>query len=162
MAEKTSLGEKSPQMSYERSAQTTADLRRRHPVHHYTESDLQARSGFPLPAATSSHRYNQPFMAPYYGMHGHFTAQPGQGDALAEILLAAAEGLRANEACLLYLVSRSPDDPDLVWVTEAWTSKSAHDESLQGEDVKAAIQRARPLIAGITGTELLLLGGKGI
>ena len=97
----------------------------------------------------------------YYGMHSHFTAQDGQGDALAEILLAAADGLRSNDACLLYLVSQSPDDPDSVWVTEAWTSKSAHDESLQGEDVKAAIQRARPLIAGIAGTELRPVGGKG-
>ena len=101
-------------------------------------------------------------MTNYYGMHGQFTAQPGQGDTLAEILLAAAEGLRTNEACLLYVVSRSPDDPDVIWVTEAWTSKAAHDESLQGEDVKAAIQRARPLIARITGTELLPLGGKGV
>jgi quinol monooxygenase YgiN len=101
-------------------------------------------------------------MNTYYGLHSHFTAQPGQGDALAEILLAAAEGLRANEACLLYLVSRSPDDPDVIWVTEAWTSKAAHDESLQSEDVKAAIQRARPLIAGIAGTELRPVGGKGI
>ena len=97
-----------------------------------------------------------------YGLHGHFTAQPGQGDALAEILLAAAEGLRGNDACLLYLVSRSPDDPDVIWVTEAWTSKEAHDDSLQDENVKAAIQRARPLIADIAGTELRVVGGKGI
>jgi quinol monooxygenase YgiN len=98
----------------------------------------------------------------YYGLHGHFTAQPGQGDALTEILLAAAEGLRANDACLLYVISRSPDDSEVIWVTEAWTSKQAHDESLQDEHVMAAIQRARPLIAGIEGTELRPVGGKGI
>ncbi len=101
-------------------------------------------------------------MTTYYGLHGQFTAQPGQGDALAEILLMAAEGLRTNHACLLYLVSSSKDDPDIVWVTEAWTSKAAHDESLQGEDVKSAIQRARPMIAEIAGTELRPVGGKGI
>lgn len=101
-------------------------------------------------------------MNDYYGSHNRFTAQAGQGDALAEILLAAAEGLRANGACLLYLVSRSPDDTDVVWVTEAWTSKAAHDESLQGEDVKAAIGRARPLIVGVAGTELRPVGGMGI
>src|SRR5438309_1433887 len=101
-------------------------------------------------------------MTTSYGMHNQFRAQPGQGDALAAILLVAAEGLRANDACLLYLVSRSPDDPDVVWVTEAWTSKAAHDESLQGEDVKTAIERARPLIAGVAGTELRPVGGKGV
>jgi quinol monooxygenase YgiN len=89
-------------------------------------------------------------------------AQPGQGDALAEILLAAATGLADNDACLLYLVSRSPEDPDAVFVTEVWTSRAAHDESLQGEQVRAAIQRARPLIARVAGTELRPAGGKGI
>lgn len=101
-------------------------------------------------------------MTPYFGMHNQFRTQPGQGNALQQILLAAAEGLRANDACLLYLVSRSPDDPDIVWVTEAWTSKAAHDESLQGEDVKAAIQQALPLIADVARTELRFVGGKGV
>lgn len=101
-------------------------------------------------------------MTTYYGRHGHFTAQPGQGDTLTVILLAAAEGLRANDDCLLYLVSRSPADPDVIWVTEAWTSKAAHGDSLRDEAVQAAIQRARPLIADIAGTELCPVGGKGI
>lgn len=101
-------------------------------------------------------------MTTYYGLHGNFTTQPGQGDALTEILLKAGQGLQANQECLLYLVSRSPVDPDVVWVTEAWTSKEAHDASLQDADVRTAIQRARPLITNITGTELQPVGGKGI
>lgn len=101
-------------------------------------------------------------MSANYGFQAHFTAGAGQGDALAEILLAAAEDLRANDACLLYVVSRSPDDPNAIWVTEVWTSKEAHEESLMGEDAKAAIQQARPLIASISGTELRTVGGKGI
>ena len=101
-------------------------------------------------------------MTAKYGAHNRFTAQPGGGDALARILLEAAGGLRGNHACLLYLVSRSPDDPDVVWVTEVWTDRTAHDASLQGENVREAIQRARPLIASIAGTELRPLGGKGI
>lgn len=101
-------------------------------------------------------------MNPYYGSHNRFTAQAGQADALAEVLLAAAEGLAANDACLLYLVSRSPDDPNTISVTEVWTSKAAHDESLQDDEVKAAVQRALPLIAGVVPTELRPLGGKGI
>jgi quinol monooxygenase YgiN len=106
--------------------------------------------------------YNHPLMSAKYGFQAHFTAGAGQGDALAEMLLQAAEGLRANDACLLYVVSRSPDEPDVLRVTEMWTSKEAHDESLTGEDAKATIQRARPLIASITGTELRPVGGKGI
>ena len=101
-------------------------------------------------------------MESLYGSHGRFTAQRDQGDALTDMLMAAAQGMRANDACLLYLVSRSPEDSDVIWVTEVWTSKEAHDASLEDADVKAAIQRARPLIAGIEGTELRPVGGKGI
>jgi quinol monooxygenase YgiN len=96
-----------------------------------------------------------------YGAHNQFTAQPGGGENLVEVLLAAAEGLRSNDACLLYLVSRSPDDPDIVWVTEVWRDKAAHDASLADPQVQAAIAQARSLIAGIQGTELRPAGGKG-
>jgi quinol monooxygenase YgiN len=101
-------------------------------------------------------------MDPYFGQHTRFAAQPGQADALEEILLAAAQGLRANDDCLLYVVSRSPDEPDVLWVTEAWISKEAHDASLQDEEVRTAIQRALPMIAGVTATELDVVGGKGV
>ena len=45
-------------------------------------------------------------------MHGRIVAQPGKGDQLAEMLLEAAPGLEPNPDCLLYVVSRSLDDPD--------------------------------------------------
>ena len=95
-------------------------------------------------------------------MHGCFKAQPGQGAALAEILLEAASGLRADPACLLYVVSRG-EDADTVWVSEAWTDREAHDASLRAPGVPETIARARPLIAGMDGrAEFTPLGGKGI
>jgi quinol monooxygenase YgiN len=98
-----------------------------------------------------------------FGMHVRFTAQPGQGDALAAILLEAADALGAVEACRLYVVSRSPGDPDTIWVTEAWTDAEAHAASLQDEATKAAIARAMPLMAGRPeATRLLPAGGKGL
>jgi quinol monooxygenase YgiN len=97
-----------------------------------------------------------------FGMHGYFTAQPGQGEALAAILLEAAEALRADDSCLLYVVSRG-DDPDTIWVSEAWTDREAHDASLRAPGVPETIARARPLIAGIDGrAEFTPLGGKGV
>lgn len=102
-------------------------------------------------------------MSDRYGMHVRFTAAPGQGDALAAILLEAAEGTRADADCLLYLVSRSPGDADTVWVTEAWTSREAHDASLEDDAARALIQRAMPLLAGRPDAEELRpAGGKGI
>ena len=65
-------------------------------------------------------------------------------------------------ACLLYMVSRSPDDPDAVYVASAWTSRTAHDEIFTGEDVKALVEHAWPLIAANEGTDLRPVGGKGL
>jgi quinol monooxygenase YgiN len=96
-----------------------------------------------------------------FGMHGAFKAQPGKGKELAGILLEAANGLRADEACLLYVVSREGEDT--VWVTEVWTDRAAHDASLRAPGVPEMIARARPLIAGMEGrAEFQPLGGKGL
>jgi quinol monooxygenase YgiN len=102
-------------------------------------------------------------MAAAFGMNVRFAARPGQAEALAAILLEAADGARELEACRLYVVSRSPADSQSVWVTEAWTSREAHDASLEDERAKALIQRALPLLAGPPeATELIPIGGKGI
>ncbi|MCW5875777.1 MAG: antibiotic biosynthesis monooxygenase [Anaerolineales bacterium] len=99
----------------------------------------------------------------YYGVHGKFTATPGNGPALLDILLRAAEGLRANPDCLLYLVSRDPADADAVWVSEVWTNAAAHQGSLDDEAARALIAEARPLIAGMSDrVELQTMGGKGL
>jgi quinol monooxygenase YgiN len=102
-------------------------------------------------------------MSAYYGTHVRFTAQRGRGDDLAEILLEAAAGAEADEDCLLYVVSRAPAEPDVVYVTEAWTSHQAHDRSLKDEGVRALIARAMPLMAGPPdATTLSPAGGKGL
>jgi quinol monooxygenase YgiN len=102
-------------------------------------------------------------MAATFGMHVRFTARPGQVDALAALLLEAARGTEKQEACWLYVVSRSPADTETIWVTEAWTSREAHDASLEDERARAMIQQALPLLAGPPeATELRPLGGKGL
>jgi quinol monooxygenase YgiN len=102
-------------------------------------------------------------MSEPYGMHVQFTANPGQGDQLEAILLEAADGARQDDACRLYVVSRSPENAETVWVTEAWTSREAHDASVQDQQTKALIARAMPLLAGPPdATELRPAGGKGL
>ena len=98
-----------------------------------------------------------------YGMQVRFTAQPGHGDELEAILLEAAAGTEAEDDCLLYIVSRSPADPDVVYVTEVWTSREAHDRSLEDEAVRALITRAMPLMAQPPDAQTLApAGGKGL
>src|SRR5262245_2532251 len=100
---------------------------------------------------------------PLYGVHGRIVAKPGHGDELAAILREAAAGLEANPDCLLYLVSRAADDPDSVWVTEAWADRAAHAASLEDPAAQALIARARPIIASFADrAEFVPEGGKGL
>lgn len=102
-------------------------------------------------------------MPELYGRHGRIVATPGNGDALAALLLEGAEGLGDMRGCRLYVISRDPGDPDSIWVTEVWTDRAAHDASLKDERVQEVIRRARPLIASMSdSTELVPIGGKGL
>lgn len=103
-------------------------------------------------------------MTELFGLHGRLLAHPGKGHELEAILLEAAEALEADDDCLLYVVSRQSDDPDALWVTEAWTSREAHRASLEDEATRAMIHRAMPLIAQLPERtiELRPVGGKGL
>lgn len=80
-----------------------------------------------------------------YGLIGKILAQPGQREALIEILL---EGTANMPGCLSYVVAKDNADVDGVWVTEAWESHQHHQDSLSLPSVQAAIARGRALIAG--------------
>lgn len=98
-----------------------------------------------------------------YGLFGKMIAQVGQRDALAQVLLAAAEILRDAPGCEQYIVSVAEREPEAVWVSEVWASREAHDASLAREDVRALIGRGRPLIAGMGERfEVTPLGGVGL
>jgi quinol monooxygenase YgiN len=97
-----------------------------------------------------------------YGLFGSFLATPGQRDELVGHLLRAADLMRADDACLLYVVATT-DRPDEVAVLEVWQHEAAHDASLQREGVPELIAQARPVIAGVAGqTRLTVHGGKGV
>ena len=99
-----------------------------------------------------------------YFLHGSLRARSGRGDALAEILLEAADLVSGAAGCRLYVISRDPASEQTVYVTEIWDSKEDHDRSLTDEHVRALISRAIPLLEGAPqkGQELVLVGGAGI
>lgn len=95
-----------------------------------------------------------------YGLIGRIDAEPGQRDALIEILI---EGVSEMPGCLSYVVARDPEAPDSIWVTEVWQSEGMHQASLELPSVQEAIARGRPLIHGFgarTVTEPV--GGHGL
>jgi quinol monooxygenase YgiN/mannose-6-phosphate isomerase-like protein (cupin superfamily) len=89
-------------------------------------------------------------------------AKPGNGDALADRLLAVAQGLRATPGCELYVINRAPDDPEAIWVTEAWSSQAELDASLQSEEAKAAIPEVMALVERTERIDVLPMGGVGL
>ena len=102
-------------------------------------------------------------MRDLFGLHVVFTAQPGMGDELERILLEAAAEAGSAPECRMYVVGRSPQEEDLVWVIEAWSSREAHDARLQDPAAQVLIGRALPLLAGRPeASELKPSGGKGL
>nr|MBO2468191.1 antibiotic biosynthesis monooxygenase [Xanthomonadaceae bacterium] len=98
--------------------------------------------------------------ASMYGLIGKLRAQPGQREALAAILL---EATTAMPGCLSYVVAEDSTDADALWVTEVWDSADSHQASLQLPQVRQAIARARPLIAGFDAHVVTRpLGGAGL
>ncbi|OYX29511.1 MAG: antibiotic biosynthesis monooxygenase [Caulobacterales bacterium 32-69-10] len=95
-----------------------------------------------------------------YGLIGKMTAVAGQRDALIAILL---EGVSGMPGCLSYIVAKDPAAADAIWITEVWDSETSHKASLQLASVRAAITRARPLIAGMDpGVTTVPVGGHGL
>ncbi|HUR27591.1 MAG TPA: putative quinol monooxygenase, partial [Planctomycetota bacterium] len=78
---------------------------------------------------------------------GSIKAKPGQRDALLAILKDAAANAPTMPGCLTYEVRAAIDDPDAIFVSEVWVDEASHAASLRLESVRAAIARARPLIA---------------
>lgn len=85
----------------------------------------------------------------HYGFNAVLTARPGLGDRLVELLLTGLnEGSPgASEHCVVYLVSRSASEPDVVHVTEGWTSEEDHHRMFAGEAAQAIVAEIGPLLA---------------
>jgi quinol monooxygenase YgiN len=84
-------------------------------------------------------------VVPEYGLIGQMLAQPGQRAALAAILSEATDAMPGNMG---YLIGEDSANPDAIWIVELWDTKASHAASLELPAVQAAINKARPLIAG--------------
>jgi quinol monooxygenase YgiN len=93
--------------------------------------------------------------------YAKLTADEGRGGDVAERLLRAAEAMRGDPGCELYLVSRQRDAPDVVWVTEVWRSQADLErvaaDAGEGDDVAEVMAMMRDFAV----VEHDLAGGKG-
>ena len=84
-------------------------------------------------------------LVPEYGLIGQMLALPGKRAELVAIL---GEGTGAMPGNMGYLIGEDSANPDAIWIVELWDSKDAHMASLQLPEVRAAIAKGRPLVAG--------------
>lgn len=88
-------------------------------------------------------------MTANYGFNATLTARPEMGDRLVDLLLTGLDepSPGASEHCVVYFVSRSASDPDVVHVTEGWTSEEDHHRIFAGEAAQAIVARIGELLA---------------
>ncbi|MCW0212687.1 MAG: antibiotic biosynthesis monooxygenase [Pseudonocardia sp.] len=97
------------------------------------------------------------------GRYVRMVAVPGSGDELAENLLKVAEGMRGAPGCELYIVNRTPDEEDAVWVTEVWADEASSEDALNRDLGEAGLGSVLPLLAGPPEfIELAPVGGPGL
>ncbi|MBB4796223.1 quinol monooxygenase YgiN [Streptomyces nodosus] len=84
-----------------------------------------------------------------YGFNITLTARPGTGDRLVDLLLTGLDESSpgASEHCMVYLLSRSASNPNIVHVTGGWTSEEDHHRFFAGEAAQALMARIEPLLA---------------
>ncbi|TMR10632.1 antibiotic biosynthesis monooxygenase [Nonomuraea turkmeniaca] len=98
-----------------------------------------------------------------YGFNATLTAKPGQGERLAGLLLTGLDegSPAASEHCVVYLVCQSASDPDVVHVTEGWTSEEEHHRVFAGEAAQALVAQVQELVAAESPyTDYVPVGGK--
>jgi quinol monooxygenase YgiN len=97
------------------------------------------------------------------GRYVRMEALPGRGAALADSLLRVAENMAKSPACEMYLINRSVDETDVVWITEMWTDEAASIAALGGELGQIGIKDVMDLLAAPPDLiELLPVGGTGL
>ncbi|WP_460774282.1 putative quinol monooxygenase [Microbacterium sp. GXF7504] len=100
-----------------------------------------------------------------YGFTATMTARPGRGAELVELLLTGLDegNPAASEYCLVYLVSRSSENPDVASVIEGWTSEADHHRFFGGDAAQRMIAQFDGLLAEEPQYSALVpVGGKAV
>lgn len=102
-------------------------------------------------------------MKQYYAQHAKTITQPGKRDEFIRLLNEnVAKVLEHTPGCIYYLVSTT-DEPDVVWVSELWSSKDAKDALAANPETAMAMQQLIPLMVSTTDRNTMtVVGGFGL
>ena len=98
-----------------------------------------------------------------FAQHTKLVATKGNSDLLARKFLESVEIQRENPACDLMIVSRSPVDDDVVFLTEVWLSESEWDKARSSPVIAEWAEEMPALVAEPPhSVRLDPVGGKGL
>jgi len=103
----------------------------------------------------------------YNRAHDTWTTQQTDGEtwqtaAGGRDLARVGEALRRQSGLLQYLVSESKEDPNVIWVTDLWTSEQEHAEALKVPELRPFVEESMQLLEGMPEQiQLRPVGGKG-
>jgi quinol monooxygenase YgiN len=99
----------------------------------------------------------------YYAQYVRTTAKPGKRDELIQRLQDSVAILEDVPDCVYYLISTT-DDPDVVCISELWTSREAKDAfGMRPEVAQAMRDTFVPLVASMGDqAKMTVVGGVGI
>jgi len=84
-----------------------------------------------------------------YVLINKMISKPGKRQEVIDILTESGKAFDNVPACLLYLVSESVDDPNVIWIQDVWTNKADHEALMKSESMQNFIKKAMPLLAGM-------------
>jgi quinol monooxygenase YgiN len=98
-----------------------------------------------------------------FAQHTKLVASTGNADRLARKFLESVEIQRENPACELMIVSRSPVEDDVLFLTEVWSSESEWEKARSGPVIAEWAREMPSLVAEAPqSVRLDPLGGKGL
>lgn len=98
-----------------------------------------------------------------FALLNRLIAKPGERDRVIQKLIESGKLFDSNDACILYLVAASEEDPDVIWVVDLWTTEGAHARALRAPELRPHVSETIPLLEGPPEQiKLNLRGGKGI
>jgi quinol monooxygenase YgiN len=97
-----------------------------------------------------------------FAQHSRLRAQAGKRDELVAKFLEVTDMQRDNPACELMLVSSSPEEDDVVFLTEIWTSAEDHERARQSPEVQAWAAEMPSLVAGPPEITPLVIEGETV
>ena len=102
-------------------------------------------------------------MSNHYALINKMTAKPGKRDEVIHILLESGKPFNDITSCILYLVYKDKNNPNVIWVEDVWTNQDDHAVAMNTPQMRSNIAKSLTVLESMPEQiEVVLAGGKGL